>query len=108
MFNASFYEEKYLYIIDSHVEKVANSYNSILESYFRNNLKKLGYEFSTDNEFYEFCKKRIHKITTTEKPNYHELYIDFVDLSNPGKFVGCYSDEIKTLENNGTITVTIG
>lgn len=88
--------------------KLTAEWDAKLKAYIQDNLKQFGHTFESDTDFFEFCKNRIHRLAFTEKPNYYEFYLDFVDADNKGTLIGSCSDKIVFTMDGNTATVTIG
>ena len=94
--------------MDDFVKRIKLEYNQKVEKNILKNLIKFGFYFCSKEEFYTFCKNRIKKISFDEKQNYYELYLDFVDGDNRGKFIGSYSDRIEIINNGNEASLKIG
>lgn len=95
-------------IVKDIFDKITKEFDKKLSDYIKDNLKNLGYTFESDFEFFNFCEKRIHRISFENKPNEYEFYLDFVDIENKGVFLGAYCDKYDLKMDGNTVTVTIG
>lgn len=92
--------------MQDHLNKLRKDFDNHLKAYLIRNLQHIGYTFANDNEFIEFVKNRVYRISTESRPNYYELRLDFVDKDNMGTYIGCYSDEINFFEEkSGTYKI---
>lgn len=63
----------------------------------RDNLKDIGYEFNSDDEYFNFIKSRITQLQTISKPSCYKFYLDFVDNgeeSHGGTLIGVFSYDV--------------
>lgn len=95
-------------IMNEFRRKVSAELEEKLKTYFKENLSQLGYVFSDDTEFIDLFKNRVNRLSFEDKPNYYEFYLDFVDIGNKGKFIGCYSDKVEFVNEGSKITAIIG
>lgn len=100
----SFYET----VINDFHRKVMSEWEEKLKAYLKENLKQFGYEFESDNEFLEFCKRRVNRLCFEDKPNYYEFYLDYVNEENTGKFIGCCSDKVEFVNEVNKMTAIVG
>ncbi len=88
--------------------KLMREWEEELKAYLRKNLSEIGYEFTSDAEFMEFAKKRITKVGSVYHPGEYILFLDFVDLDNPGVEIGSYDTSFSIKESGDSLTATIG
>ena len=89
--------------------KSISQFNNKLEDYIKNNLMQLGYKFTSQIDFYEFCKQRITRVRSSmDWSNSYELYLDFDNKINTGILIGSYSDKFKIVDKGNKVTVIIG
>ena len=100
----SFYET----VMNDFHRKVMSEWEEKLKAYLKENLKQFGYEFENDNEFLDFCKRRVNRLCFEDKRNYYEFYLDYVNEENAGKFIGCYSDKVEFVNEGSKITAIVG
>lgn len=81
--------------------------NNKLEEYIKNNLAHLGYEFASQIEFYDFCTKRITRVSSINDPHYYDFYLDIMK-ENGGTLIGGYSDKVKIIDKGKKVTAIIG
>jgi hypothetical protein len=89
-------------------QETARKHNEALEKYIRQNLSSIGYTFSSTEEFYQFCKKRVSRVCFDDQPNYYELYLDHRGKDDFGRLIGSYSDALAInweVNEHGTLTV---
>lgn len=96
----SFYET----VTNEFHKKVMFEWEEKLKYYLKDNLKQFGYEFKNDNEFVDFCKSRVNRVCFEDQPNYYEFYIDYINEKNKGKIIGCYSDNVKFVNDGNKVT----
>lgn len=87
--------------------KIWSDFDKHLRMCITKNLKELGYEFISESDFILFVKKRIFRISFEDKPNYFEIYLDFIDYDNKGTFIGSYSDRVHFVWDENTVRATI-
>lgn len=90
------------------VERARKEFDEHLKTYVLNNLKRLGFEFKNNSELEKFTAERISKVTFEESPNYHELYVDYVDLDNMGQYIGSYDTTTQVTFEGDKLVTTIG
>lgn len=83
-------------------KRVLNDWERQLKDYLIKNLKVVGFEFKDEAEFLEFCKNRLHRITTADKPTYFEFYVD------KKIFVGAYDETVNIKYKENLVTAVIG
>jgi len=86
--------------------KVTAEWDAKLKTYIQKNLAEFDYTFSNDEDFFEFCKKRVHRFEN--KPNEWEFYLDYVGIEDTGKLIGICSNKIDFKMDGNTATATIG
>jgi len=89
-------------------KKIWSDFDKQLGQHVTNNLKELGYEFISESEFILFVQKRVSRICFNGKPNYFEIYLDFIDSDNKGTLICCYSDKVDFIIEGNSVKVTIG
>jgi hypothetical protein len=95
-------------IVKDFHKKVLSEFELRLKSYLKKNLSQIGYQFSTEPEFLNFCKERITRSAFAGDPNYYEFYLDFVNEENCGTLIGSYSDKIDFKMEGNKVTATVG
>jgi len=94
--------------MDKFLENARTEFEDRLKSYLYASLAHNGFEFLSDDEFFEFIKERVHRIGFEGSPMKYQFYLDFVDEKNRGVFLGEYSEEVKISHEGNVITATIG
>jgi hypothetical protein len=95
-------------IMGNFYNETRKSFEEHLKFYLIKNLKNLGYDFNSEEQFLDFCKNRIQRISFLEEPNEYQFYLDYKNEINKGTFIGSYSDEKIIKQEGSTITATIG
>ncbi len=96
------------YIADELQRKMRTDFSLKLEEYLVENLKKRGYEFKNQNEFFEFCKERIRRVEFREEEEVH-YYLDFISEEDSGELIGLtHENRVRFTHENRKITGTIG
>lgn len=97
-------DKKQMKILDSrlgmsaYIQKQVKAQQNALKNYLKVNLKKLGYEFETDQEFFEFLKTRISRVAYQDQK--FSLYLDATE-NDKGTYIGGYSEITESnLEQN--------
>lgn len=93
--------------LESFYRKNRLGFEDKLKDYLKNNLKQFGFEFTADADFISFCKERVSRIAFSEPKKYYEFYLDYIDLNNTGKMIGCYSENVEYKNEGSKITVQI-
>ena len=89
-------------------KKIWSDFDKQLRQHVTDNLKKLGYEFISESDFILFVQKRVSRICFEDKPNYFEIYLDFVENDNKGTLICCYSDKVDFIIEGNSVKATIG
>jgi hypothetical protein len=90
-------------------KKIALQLNQKREQQFKNRLSELGFTFETQEAFFDFCKNHVQRVFPDKgQMNYSEFYIDFVDNTNKGIFIGSINDEFETSFENNKATFKFG
>lgn len=87
--------------------KAYQGFSEKLEQYIKDNLKQFGYTFVSQDNFYDFCKKRVVRISDTDNPHNYELWLDYHD-SKRKLLIGIYNDVATHKHEDNKITITIG
>lgn len=88
--------------------KLMREWEEELKAYLRKNLSEIGYEFSSDAEFMVFAKERITKVGSVHHAGEYIIFLDFVDLDNPGIEIGSYDTSFSINNSGDRFTATIG
>lgn len=96
------------YIQENAISNIQKEQTEALEKLVKKRLEVIGHTFLSQEEFYSFCSKRIQKVSFTEEPFRHEIYLDFVDKNNRGTLLATYSTEINIERNGCLATITLG
>ena len=88
------------------MNKASKDFDNHLKKYVTENLKKIGFEFDSEQDFNEFISKRVTRIGFTDKPNEYELYVDYQTENK--KLIGFYSDKISFSHEGSKVTATFG
>lgn len=96
------------FLLNQISKNVWKEFDEKLMSYLVHNLNSLGYTFVDHEDFIEFCKKRITKVSALNSPDDYEFFLDYGTKYQ--KLIGRCNTEThyKGSENNSMITVTIG
>lgn len=105
-------EKKQMKILDNrlgmstYVKKQVEKQQQLLSDYLKKKLKKLGYEFQSDKEFFQFLKERVTRVSYIDQK--YDLYLDQTN-EDKGTYIGGYSEATKTetVGSNTTITKNI-
>lgn len=89
-------------------DKIVKLRNDQLKEYLKTNLERVGFKFNDDDELLGFCKKRLIRVAFAQKQNYYKLYVDYVDDSNQGTYLGSYHDTVEIINEGCKITVIMG
>jgi hypothetical protein len=66
-----------------------SKFDQALSEYIKKSLAEFGVTFSHELEFHNFIKNRLTVIKGRSKnPHLHELYLDYVDETKPGRYLG--------------------
>lgn len=96
------------YIADELQKKMRTDFSIKLEEYLVKNLKKRGFEFKNQSEFFDFCKNRIQRVEFREEEEVH-YYLDFISKDEPGDLVGVtHENRVRFFHENGNIIGTVG
>ena len=101
-------DKKQMKILDSrlgmsnYVEKLVEKQQQLINEYLKTNLKRLGHEFKTDEEYYKFLKERVHRIAYIDQK--YDLFLDYESEENKGTYIGGYSETVK-IETVGSKTI---
>lgn len=92
--------------MSTYVKKQVEKQQQLLNDYLKKNLKKLGYEFQSDKEFFQFLKERVSRVSYIDQK--YDLYLDQTNEER-GVYIGGYSETTKTetVGSNTTITKNI-
>lgn len=96
------------FLVNQATKKAWKEFDENLMSYLIHNLNSLGYTFVDKNDFLEFCKKRIIKVSVLNSPDDHEFFLDYG--SKYEKLIGRCNTVTRTKwsDDFSMITVTIG
>lgn len=86
-------------LIDAVILELVQKQDNAVQDKVKEQLANHGYTFKTQEDFIEFCKKRISRVQIEGEPDEHEIRLDFVDVKNPGSLLIIYSTKI-TMEGN--------
>src|SRR5690606_423610 len=90
------------------LSKLMREWEEALKAYLRKNLSEIGHKFVSDDEFMEFAKERITKVASVYHPGEYILFLDFVNLDNPGIEIGSYDTSFSIKNSGYSFTATIG
>lgn len=102
-------DKKQMKIMDSRlgmsafVQKQVKKQQNLLNDYLKVNLKKLGHEFKTDKDFFEFLKSRISRVAYQDQK--YSLFLDATE-DDKGIYIGGYSEIIESNAEGNIITAT--
>lgn len=88
------------------IRKASKDFDNHVKNYVTKNLKELGFEFQSEDDFIQFVSKRVHRIGFENRPNEWELYVDY--QSSNQKFIGSYNDKKCISYDGSKLTVTFG
>lgn len=96
------------FLVNQATKKAWKEFDEKLMSYLVHNLNSLGYTFVDKNDFLEFCKKRITKVSALNSPDDHDFFLDYD--SEYQKLIGRCNTVIehKWTEDKSMIKVIIG
>ena len=94
-------------IISEIRKDIVSQLDKKLEDYIKKNLMQLGFEFTSQIEFYDFCKKRITRVYSVNDPHHYDFYLD-LKKENQGILIGWYSDKIEIIKEENKFTAVIG
>lgn len=89
------------------IQRVKDEFDSKLKQYLIDNLKLLGHEFKNDEEFLDFAKQRLTRVSLKGSKEFH-VYLDFKDDHDMGTLVGNYSCGFNADFDGHKLTYTIG
>jgi|GEM_PF-3966457 len=96
------------WLLNKLTKQLSQKFEEHLKSYLIQNLREHGFYFCCDDEFIEFFKSRVYRISFADRQNEYFFYVDFVDDSNKGLYIGNYSTEVTIEHEANKITATIG
>lgn len=96
------------YVLQKNLEEISKKNSDYLSEYIRMNLEYLGFFFEDENEFLDFAKNRITRISFSEDMYHFEYYLDYVSETNRGILIGISNGKVKWTYEPNKITVTIG
>lgn len=88
------------------IRKASKDFDSHLKNYVTKNLKELGFEFQSEDDFIQFVSKRVTRIGFEDKPNEYELYVDY--QTDNQKLIGIYNDKVSFDYEGNKVTATFG
>lgn len=97
-------------IVSGFHEQLLSKFDTQLEAYLRKNLAEFGYTFETQEAFFQFVKRNIHRVEFQALEEVH-YYINYKDEKNMGTLVGLTHENrvrIDYSEMPNKITATIG
>lgn len=83
---------------------------TFLKSFITEGLRRLGYNFGSELELFDFVKEHVRQIKFQGEPNRSEFYVDFKNSKERGKYIGALTMEMETLgwkEEKFTLTQNI-
>lgn len=88
------------------IRKASKDFDNHLKNYVTKNIKELGFEFQSEDDFIQFISKRVTKIAFEDKPNEYELYVDY--QTDNQKLIGIYNDKVSFSYEGNKVTATFG
>lgn len=96
------------YILQKNIEEISKKHSDHLTQYIRRNLEDFGIFFETENEFLNFAKDRITRISFSDSMYHFEYYLDYTSETDKGILIGISNGKIEWKYEPNRITVTIG
>ena len=87
---------------NSILNSLMKKHNERLTDAIKNSLIQLGYSFTSEDEFLDFCKNRVHLVREFETES---LYLDYKDEFNRGIILAKYPTKMEWKEDNGSVTL---
>ena len=96
------------YLVQTCIEEVSKKHSDILSQYIRKNLEDFGFFFESQNDFLDFAKNRITRISFSENMYHFEYYLDYTSETDKGILIGISNGNVKWTYEPNRITVTVG
>ena len=76
--------------------KIVKKVDDFLEYKVKYVLEKMGFTFSSKEEFLKFCSKRVFRLVDTNSlPHSFEFYLDYKSIQNKGTFICGFKEDYK-------------
>lgn len=83
------------HILQKNIEEISKKHSATLSQYIRSNLQDFGFFFESENEFLDFVRDRITRISFSENVYHFEYYLDYVSEANRGVLIGVSNGKVK-------------
>ena len=96
------------WLLNEFKRDLTQKFEDHLKTYLIQNLSKHGVHFNSDDEFIDFFKRNVYRITHVDRPNDYQFYANNINGNKKGIFIGAYSTEVTIEHEANKITATIG
>lgn len=94
--------------VEDFIRRSRDSFEEHLKNYLIDNLKRLGYRFTSPDHFLNFCTERISRVSREDNPNEFRFYLDYDAKTETGTYIGAYCDETGLKYEDNTVIATFG